>query len=175
MAEASGHDEKVEYLVISEIRMLLIEVLHLQGVDDSPDGVDDASCDQPYDGFARHAAGQFRKRKCCHPSHGYVDDRRYPLWKVPGEDGQKDPGKTDGPDKGKKLIAIRLWQGNDTDRGITSRYEKINAGMVKSLQVQGGARACAYCVKQGACKVESLHAPDEYSQGHSPVHGKAAH
>lgn len=174
VAEASCHDEEMEYFVVAEVRVFSVEVLHLHGVYDSADGVDDPAGDKQDDCGSGHASDQVRHREGRHPAHGNVDGCGDPLWKVTDKGGTQNTGQGKGPDKSQEPVAVRLVERDHADRRIASCDQKIDACVIKALQMQAGPGCSADCMEQGAGKVKSCHAPDKDNEGSLAVRGVAA-
>ena len=77
MTQAASHDKYMEDLMRSKILMLCIEQRKLQCVDNTSDGIDHTSGNQPDKCCGGKSLDQRNHGKDTEPSHGNVYDGRY--------------------------------------------------------------------------------------------------
>lgn len=106
VAEASGHDEEVEYFVRTEIFVPRVKERELQGVNDATRRVEDAACQQPQ----KRGAGQKYPKlsddgQAC-PAHSDIEDGGKPFRAGDPERLDQDARQRDAPHDSEQGIAL---------------------------------------------------------------------
>lgn len=79
MTEASAHDKQMKDLVGTKEAVSCIEERKFQCVDNSPNGIDNSSCNKPEESCSWKRCDQRRHGQDAEPSHGDIDHGRKPL------------------------------------------------------------------------------------------------
>ena len=79
MAYTSQHYENMEYFMGSEILVFRIENRELQGVDDTTNGIDDTSGQEPAEACAGKVSENRDEGQNTEPAHSDIDHRREPF------------------------------------------------------------------------------------------------
>ena len=134
MAEASAHDKQVEDLMGAEILVSGIEERKLQCIDDTADGVNDASGYEPQEGCGGEGGYQRHHGEDTEPSHGNIDQRGKPFGTGDPEGFDQDACNGGPPYENKERDACGVPKGNHADRRIASGNQDKDHHMVDFSQ-----------------------------------------
>ena len=161
MAEASGHDEQVENFVGAEIFVSGVEQREFQGVNDSADGVNNSSGQQPAKTCAGERMDNPGEGEYADPAHGDIKQGGEPFGTGNPAGFNQDSGSSDSPDQGEQAPAGFITQDNHADRGVGSGNQNENHHMVKLAQFFIDLRRDIQSMVNGAGSIEKNHAGNE--------------
>ncbi len=169
MAEASAHDKQVEDLMGAEILVSGIEERKLQCIDDTADGVDDASGYEPQEGCGGEGGYQRHHGEDTEPSHGNIDQRGKTFGTGDPEGFDQDACNGGPPYENKERDACGVSKGNHADRRIASGNQNKDHHMIDFSQKPVDFFRYVQCVIDGACTVEQDHAQGKHGKGQNGV------
>ncbi len=141
MADASAHDEEVEDLVGAKVFVLGIENRKLQRVNDSADGVDDATAQKPQECGEGKGIQQLTEYKYADPAHCNVNDGGEPFGAGNPKCFDSHSYKGDSPYHCKEGIAQVSAQHHQTDGSVGAGNQHENHHMVQLAENTKGFAA----------------------------------
>ena len=165
MAETAAHDEEMEDLVRSEIPVPVVKQGELHGIDDSPQGVDDAAGQKPEKSRLRQGLDDLGDGQNAHPAHGDVYEGGEPLGAGDPAGVDQDAHCGDSPHQGQQGPAGPVAQDDHADRGVGSGNEDEDHHVIDFPQQPVDLRRDVQGVIDGAGAVKPHHAEDKDGQG----------
>lgn len=101
MAKTSGKNKQMENFMGTKVFVQLIENRKFAGINNSAQGVNDATNQQPDKSRGRHQRNNIREGKNTEPAHGNIEHRGDPFRTIDKEDALQDAKQSHAPHKEK--------------------------------------------------------------------------